>query len=244
MIKNKLIYHFSKIAPYGKQLTIKLNNGIKCNIRSKTMDKAVLKEVWITNLYGKHSFDIKEKDVVVDIGAHIGMFAIYAAHKAKNGKVISFEPFIKNYELLESNAKINNLKNLKTQNVAVGKKNGQQRLYLSPDNNTGGHSLYLKTENNDSFVDIPTISYNSMIENYKLDKIDYLKLDCEGAEYDILFNASKQAISKIEKIVMECHPHKDNTKEKMIEFLKDSGFELIIDNSAQTTELMIYAKRI
>jgi FkbM family methyltransferase len=228
MIQSKLAYHFSKIAPYGKKITIKLKNGLKFKVRARTMDKAVLKEVWVNNLYGRHNFEISENDTVIDIGGHIGFFSIYAACKAKMGKVITFEAFNENYKLLKENIDLNKISNITLENTAVGKENGTSRLFLSADNNTGGHSLHLKKESG-NFIDIPVMAFDEVLKKYKLEKVDYLKLDCEGAEFDILLNASEESLKKIKKIVMECHDHGNNTSEKMVKFLEKKGFKVIAD---------------
>ena len=76
-VKKKLVYHYSKFAPYNKVLTINLDNGLKFKFRGRTSDRTVIKEVWAREIYSKYGFDIKENDTVIDLGGHIGIFTVF-----------------------------------------------------------------------------------------------------------------------------------------------------------------------
>lgn len=242
MIKNKLAYHFSKIAPYGKRFQLRLNNGLKFTMRSRTMDKAVFKEVWVKDLYGRHDFNIDNADTIIDIGAHIGLFSVYAATKSQLGKVYAFEPFGENFELLQMNLNNNSISNVVAEEVAIDKENGISKLYLSPDNNTGGHSFHLK-KNSGYFVDVATLSLASVVEKYELSVIDYLKMDCEGAEFEILYNTTRESLAIVQKLVLECHPYNDYTVEEMKNYLCENGFSVIVEDTEHSGSVMMYARR-
>lgn len=76
-------------------------NNLKFIVRLFTYDTWILDEIIFRNVYNCPGYEIKNDDTVIDIGAHIGVFTIYAASKAKNGKVFSFEPLKDNYLLLK-----------------------------------------------------------------------------------------------------------------------------------------------
>ena len=247
-VKKKLVYHYSKFAPYGKVLTLTLDSGIKYNFRARTTDRTAIKEVWARDIYVKHGFDISENDVVFDLGGHIGTFAVLAGSRATKGKVVAFEPMKDNFEVLKSNVALNKLSNVSAENVAISNENGLRTFYLSSQEagkkvgyGTGGHSFFPSKEREQK-IEVNTVTLESMMEKYGVDKIDYLKLDTEGAEYDILFNTKNETLAKIQKIAMELHPFEDNTKEKMIDFLIDNGFENIVDKYGES-EYMVYSTR-
>lgn len=247
-VKKKLVYHYSKFAPYGKMLTINIDNGLKYFFRAGSMDRNVIKEVWAKNIYTKHNYDIQENDVVFDIGGHIGAFSVLAASKAINGKVFAFEPMKDNYEILLSNIKLNLFTNIISENVAVSKDNGIRSFYISSHKtsskvgyNTGGHSFFPSKKSGEK-IDVKTVTLETLMKKYNVEHINYLKLDTEGAEYDILFGASKETLQKIEKIVMELHPFGENTKDKMLDFLQKNGFKNTVDKYGEN-EFMIYSKR-
>lgn len=249
-LKIKPVYYYSKIAPLGKILTIKINDRIKFLFRARTMDRTVLKEVWTRGSYSKEGFEIQETDTVIDIGGHIGVFAVFAANLARKGHVYSFEPFKENYDLLRKNVALNEFQNVTMENLAIGKENGQFRFYIRPKKlkkgevayNSGGHSFHL-IKDSDTYIDVQTKSFDTIVENYKFDKIDFLKIDCEGAEFDILFNASEETLKKVSKITMECHPFEDNTKDDMVEFLEKNGFKCIVEKDGKYDLYLIHATR-
>lgn len=238
-LKGKFWYHLSKIAPMNTRIPISLTNGLKFIIRARTMDKSVLKEVWIKSIYHKYGIGIEEGDTVVDIGAHIGLFSIYASSLSKTGKVYAFEPFPKNFEKLKEHKDLNHQDNLLIFNKAIADKEGVETLYLSPDNNTGGHSLHLKTQTNAITAQVETLSLASFCKNEHIDRIDYLKIDCEGAEFNIL-QSGESILQRVKKLVLECHPHGDNTVDSMIELLDRQNFEVTreINNSPSGNEML------
>lgn len=211
-----------------KSIVYKFRNGLKFKVRAGTSDRNILNEVFIEDFYEKE-FNVKRGDVVVDIGANIGAFTILAAGK-KAGKVYSFEPFKQNYELLKQNVALNSFTNVDAINKAVYNKEGEKKLILAGGGNFGGNSFakdHWQTKESENYETVKTISLNKFLTEKRIQRIDILKIDCEGSEYEILFNASKKTLSKIKKITMEFHNFKDNKDStKLVEFLKENQFEV------------------
>jgi FkbM family methyltransferase len=242
ILKGKLAYHLSKIAPMNFSIPIKLVNGLKYMVRARTMDRSVLKEVWIKNIYNKHGVKVNEGDTVVDIGAHIGVFSVYAAELSKTGSVYAFEPFINNYRMLEKHKIINHKENLFIYNKGISDREGTQTLFLSPDNNTGGHSLHLKNHS-DRKAEIQTITLSGFCDREKIHKIDFLKMDCEGAEFEIL-RSDESILQKVNKIVMECHPYGNNSVEDIVSILERNGFKVVRESNNSPNGIeMLYAMK-
>jgi FkbM family methyltransferase len=249
-LKKQPVYFYSKFAKFGKRLKIKVAEDVHMLFRARTLDRAVLKDVWTKGVYSREGFEIEENDTVVDIGGHIGCFSVFAATKARNGKVYAFEPFFENFEMLLANRELNKRNNIVAENVAIGKEDGTFTFYIRPDElakgeiayNSGGHSFHLIKESGIS-VEIPTISFDSMIRQCGISKIDFLKMDCEGAEFDIIYNASKDSLSKVSKIAMECHPHDGHTKEAMVDFLERNGFTCLSNKDSKYDLYLVYAIR-
>ena len=227
-----------------KEDIIEFKNGIKCIIRNKSDSIAFLEVFFLNTNDWINEFKIKEKDIVVDIGAHVGYFSIYSAINAKNGKIFAFEPYSKSFEVLKQNLEINKIKNVIPQNLGVSKKSGTCILYFKK-NFAIGNSIYKKIDS-DSKVEIETISLQEIIKNNDLQRINILKLDCEGAEYQILLNLDHQTLQKIDKIVSEMHPKIENFKIKDVEdFLTMHGFDVKIIsplNNISKELVMLYAK--
>lgn len=240
-LKGKLKYQLSKLLPLNTNVKISLRNGLEFILRARTMDRSVLKEVWIKEIYNKHGVKVEKGDTVIDIGGHIGIFSIYAAHLSETGKVYAFEPFIENFNRLEDHKKINHKENLTAFNKGVAETRGKKTLFLSPDKNTGGHSMHLKNQS-DRKVEIETINLIEFCEEYKIDKIDFLKLDCEGAEFDIL-KGSEAILKRVRKVIMECHPYGENTCDKMVSLFENNGFRVMRESNHIGGIEMLYCKR-
>lgn len=242
ILKGKFAYHFSKIAPRNFNVRINLKNGLKFIVRARTMDRSVIKEVWIKNIYNKYGIKVNEGDTIIDIGAHIGVFSIYAAELNKTGKIYAFEPFIDNFRILENHKIINNKENLFIYNKGISDREGIQTLYLSPDNNTGGHSLHLKNHS-DKKIEIETMTLSDFCDREKINKIDFLKMDCEGAEFEIL-KYDETVLQKVNKIVMECHPYENNSVESIAIILERNGFKVTKESNNSPNGIeMLYAMK-
>lgn len=239
MLRKGIKYHLLKVLPYGKEVKINLGNGLKYILRSKTMDKSILKEIWITNLYDKHGIRVEKGDTVIDIGAHVGIFSTYASQRVGEGRVFAFEPHPDNFKMLSRHKEINGLSNLSVNNLAITGESGNKNLNVSPDNNTGGHSLYLKADSSKK-IEVETMSLREFCEQEKIEKINFLKLDCEGAEFEIL--KSDQAIlDRVEKVILECHPYEGNPASDMMEILEKNNFQLYRDSDIDLNKAhMIY----
>ncbi len=79
--------------------------GLKLKIRTKSTDLMALTHVWLIEEYDNPDLKISNNDTIVDIGAHIGLFSLFAAQFCKKGRVFCFEPVSDNYELLLENIK-------------------------------------------------------------------------------------------------------------------------------------------
>jgi FkbM family methyltransferase len=217
-----------------EKIQMNLRNGIKFKIVSNSNDDGMLEEIWINNVYTPNKFVIHENDVIVDIGAQKGFFSIFAGIN-NNVKVYSFEPEPLNFSFLQENVKLNGLeKNIFIFNLAVAKNSGKKRLFID-ESNTGGHSMFTKTGN---FLNVNCITLPEIMESHKLNKINLLKMDCEGAEYEILFNTEEKFFKKIDKIVMEAHEFDNHRIVDIEKFL--IKLEYIVNKSGP----YLYARRV
>jgi len=175
-------------------------SGIKIKLRVNSTDLMAFTHVWLIEEYSGKNFKFNDTDTIIDVGAHIGLFALYTSQFCKRGKIICYEPIKENYQMLLSNLELNNLSNVISYNKAVSKTNSQIRIYINSDES--GHSMFKPQEN---FVDVDSISLQQIIDENHLDSIDFLKLDCEGAEYEIIENLPKTKFTQIKRMVIEYH---------------------------------------
>jgi FkbM family methyltransferase len=238
-IKNWMIpvaYYFG--LKKGKK-KINFKNGIQCIIRNKFDVIAFYENFFMETNCPTDLMSIRKKDVIIDIGAHVGYFTLYASNIAKEGKIYSFEPTNQTYQILEENVILNKLKNVKTTNCGVSDQVGTAILYID-DENSIGNSMFIS--NNKKIEKIKVTNINKIIGDNHIDKINLLKLDCEGAEFSILMKLSNREIEKIEKISVEVHLDLSETNLKDLEdHLRNNGFKVVTRPTKVKNLVMLYA---
>jgi len=237
-IKSWPLYFLDYLKLAGKRrITYELRNGVSYAARTGTLDLGIVNEIWVHQHYVPKGFEIREGDVVVDMGAHIGIFSVFASRLAGKGRVYSFEPTPENFELLEHNIKLNRADNILAFNLAMADKTGQREISICA-SNSGGHSFYSDTGNK---IIVNTISLKEFVDQNGIFKINFMKLDCEGAEYDILLACPNEVLAKVEKISMEYHNLDELRNVSVIkEFLEKKGFEVCVESEKSC---MLYARR-
>lgn len=224
-----------------KKSTVTFKDGTKCILRNKSDSIAFYENFFMKINTSNESFKINEDDIVVDVGAHVGYFTILAAKKAKNGHIFAIEPDTESIETLKKNTKMNHLKNVTIINSAVSNKKGLLTFYKDKDNYIASsifESLDTKQEQ------IQSMRIDDIIKENNIEKIDFLKMDCEGAEYEIILNLNDTALTKIRKISLEVHDYiKGFSKKQIIKFLESKNFKVDttypLDKSSKIS--MIYA---
>lgn len=199
-------------------------SGMKMKIRTNSTDLDTFCLIWLLKDYGRFNFVIKPDDVIIDIGAHIGTFSLYASQFCTQGKIFCYEPSNENFELLKENIKQNKIKNIFPENLAVSKSNDKVTFYINPDKTA--NSMYDKTSES---ISVQSTTLQQIFDLNKLENCNYLKLDCEGAEYDIIESLPEEYFKKIEKMYIEYHfsDSKPLLLENMIKKLESASFKII-----------------
>lgn len=211
----------------------RLRNGYRFNVRGNSDDRHVIFEVLIKKIY---PMKIKQGSIVVDIGAHIGCFTIHAARPAV--KVFSYEPFPENFNALVSNLKLNNISNVNVFLMAVSGKRGTQTLFI-PDNESysGRYSLY--PGRGTRTIKTKSITLDDVFKENNLHQIDLLKIDCQGAEYEILYSTNAKTYQKIQVIVVECEVFQEKPGWSLAglkTYLEQAGFQVAVSENILCAE--------
>lgn len=208
---------------------VKLSNNISIDVVRGS--DFILKEIWEENIYNI-DYNIKNNDVVFDIGANQGIFSIYAA--SKGAIVHSCEPVPSNYKILVQNIDNNSMfDRINPINFAISSIEEDVILQLPNAKEicpTGMGSIsqesinHLKENINFNTIDISvkTKKLGDWISSSKVNKIDLMKIDCEGAEVDILKSISFNDAQKIKNLVMETHRGYD--EKDLVNILNQLGF--------------------
>jgi FkbM family methyltransferase len=158
--------------------------------------ETVSKEIFEDNIYEKF-FEVEKGDIVFDIGASLGPFT-YSILDKEPSHVFCFEPSYEEFKTLVLNTRHGNVTQI---NKGISDKVGEFNFEFVFDN-SGTHKLYSTT-------------FKKVISDYNIEKIDFLKTDCESGEYDI-FNLENLFWIKnnVKKIAGEWHLGDDWMKEK------------------------------
>jgi FkbM family methyltransferase len=193
-----LFIRFSPFTSADTEALVITRNGLRCVLRPKRGDLSILNEILRHDLYSQWS---PINGTVVDIGAHIGAFAVHAG--ASSDTMICYEPHPHNFELLQKNIAINALNNAKAIQQAVGDTRGIKRLSVFG-KKSYGHTFY--PSNGRDFVstiDVESVTLADVLRSNGLDRIDFLKMHCEGAELDILTHTPQNVWDRVGTIVIK-----------------------------------------
>jgi FkbM family methyltransferase len=211
------------------------------------MDIWSIKETVLDCFYTRYSVPIQNGWYVLDVGAGIGDFSLYAAYGNPNTKVFAYEPFLESYQLLVRNINLNGFENIQPVHSALWRESGILQLDIS-----GGEPLQIMSIDPGEDVDVQgaakvkAISLAGVFDQHGIDHFDIIKLDCEGAEYEILMDTSSEVFKKIDRIIMEYHDIDETYHHKQLaSFLKGMDYEVFCyDNFVHENIGYLYAEHM
>lgn len=163
----------------------------------------------------------RKGDVFIDVGAHIGKYAIAVAKTIGNqGTVVAIEPNQENYQALKKNVELNRRENIISLNLAAWKNNDEIDLFTG--HLAGHHSAKIDWKLGSAKV--RAMSLDNVLKQLSIDKIDWIKIDVEGAEWEVLCGLRETVAKYKPKIVAEIS-HENRNKFK--ELLERQGYGMI-----------------
>lgn len=195
-----------------------LRSGTKIFLSSNPHDIITVMVNFCRNEYGL----ILPGWTVVDVGANIGAFTVMAMESGASN-VIAFEPNREAFETLSKNVQKNGFQQaVRIHQRAVSDSSGQT-LYI-PDRSSPYNKTKRKSESGAANA-VSTISLSDALSDF--DHIDLMKLDCEGAEYQIILDSKIEVFNKIDRIRMELHPSRQHTRAQVVQHLESNGLSLV-----------------
>lgn len=183
-------------------------------VRRNASDLLTIREVWSDHFY----LDPPPGGMVVDIGANIGAFAVFAARHAKH--VFAFEPLTDNVRILKRNTQ--SLRNVTVFPIAVAGSH-EMRTFTFNDIMPGNASMVTKRGMHQETVQ--TITLTEVLDLCCIPRIHLLKMDIEGAEYELLSAAPPETLRRIDAITMEFHDFlPTHHYSSLIRILKEADF--------------------
>jgi FkbM family methyltransferase len=178
--------------------------------------------VFVREEYGR----LERFRTILDVGANLGCFALYAAQRCPDAKIYCYEPERRNFESLVRNLKINELAGqVSAFQCAVASSGRRRELAVTEESLRNSFHIFPPEATRET-VDCMTLP--NILETQKLGTVDLLKMNCEGAEYEILEGCSDADLRRITNIRLEYHnmPSLKRTGEDLAKFLQDRGYRI------------------
>ncbi len=162
---------------------------------------------------------------VLDIGANAGFFSLFAASRFADSRIHSFEPIPSNFKQLTRNRELNPGQQWTLHNKAVAGSDEAVTLTFDPEDSFTTSASITQPQQGDS-VTVPGIRLDTFCSESGIERCHFLKMDCEGAEFDIFYNCSPETLARIDVIAMEVHPDSQpgHDMESLEKFFSDHGF--------------------
>jgi len=185
-------------------LVFETRNGVIVEVPERllqTFKEIFMDECYLAGLERKISSD----STIIDIGANAGYFTLFAT-SLWQAKLFSFEPVPVNYAQLKRNRDLNSTREIKCFPQAVAGHSGKINLTFDPsDSFTTSATMFTSEKAADKSLAVPCLTLQQLMDENNIKKCDLLKMDCEGAEYDILYNCPADYLQRIDQIAMEVH---------------------------------------
>ncbi len=234
----KALYDYESAGIHGVDLVVPLQkDGLVIFISTKDIIG------WKIYFFGEYETDtnnvlekyIKPDDVVIEAGANIGSETLLIARMLKQGRIYAFEPNPYTFERLKINASINELHNISAFDYALGESDTTIQFNIYPKNfcNSGMSSKYMETSNTRK-IDVTQKKLDSFLKENNINKVDFIKMDIQGAEMDMIAGAAETIARHKPTIFTEaCEPYNDT--KVLFDTLKNAGYNVYLIGEHQTT---------
>lgn len=186
-----------------REEVVEVEGGLRIALRAGTQDEGIVREVWTDRAYPLERVELREGDAIVDAGAQIGAFTLYAARTP--ARIVALEPAPMNLALLRANLARNGLaERVEVHGLALGPEGRERALLFLSYTNTGGASIIGRVG---PPVAVEALSLAKLLERFALPRCRVLKIDVEGGEYPILYSSSKETLARVDHLFVEAESH-------------------------------------
>ena len=218
---------------------MELKDGAKYLVRARSTDLSVINEATMFNPYfGSGHIKLAADSVVLDVGANIGDLAVQLGRSCSRGRVYTVEPVSENMNMIRIQTLLNGIGNVVMIKAALGGAEGEVEI-----NTAGSRSSVHWGDNPGEKVEkVRCTTLATVMQEQGIEKLDLLKLDCEGAEWEI-FPTSEALLPRIRQICMEYHSTKEWNQVRLAEWLRARGYEVWYTGDAKTWNGLLWAVR-
>lgn len=238
----ELVYKLIDILNRGK--------GLKRTVNGHTLRLPTRYFKYFPKDYESENFELLSENcnpgaVVMDIGAHIGLFSVVAAQvTGKTGKVYAFEPTPTTYALLQKTVVINHEEQvIETIQKAVGKENGKITFFITDTKADNANSLVNYRDVSSAHgIDVEVTSVDDFVKEKNINKLDFIKIDVEGVEYDTLLGTANTLKTLKPVCIVSIHPKaiaaKGDKLQDIYDFIVGCNYRIMLDKKPFSKEAL------
>ncbi len=206
------------LARHRMRFRMRDESRISCRIA----DSGGLLSVHVDRDYDIPGLDWSKARTIVDVGAHVGSFTIWAALRSPTARLLAIEPNPETFPLLLQNLHDNGLQHRVTAvNVAVGASPGVAALKFIE------HSLGTRVaRSGEGRLTVTVQTLEQLFADAGMDEVDLLKMDCEGMEYEVFGALRPDQLRQISAITCEYHPEPGHDVKELDKILSSVGFRI------------------
>lgn len=224
----------------GKSNAFQFNmrNGFQIQVPRKMLPP--FKESFLDQVYLKNfpsTQFLEGNPTIMDIGGNVGYFSLFMFSQNSAAKVYSFEPMPFNFSQMRSYAETYPNFEWHIENKAIGPNNDPLVLYTSTVDEFSTMAGVFGDERRSKSIEVESKTISQVIDENHLGKIDLMKLDCEGSEYEIFKSMTENQIKAVSHYSIETHPgnNKEESHEFLLNFLKEHGYQAVDQMNADGT---------
>ncbi len=191
-------------------------------------DESVVAEIFRWREY-KAAEDIIRKSMlpIVDAGAHIGIFSLYASALNPDAKIYALEPEKENFALLLRNISKNRLDNVRTMKTALAAVTEKRELAIAAD--SINHCLRTGTGTASAaerYEKVSAVSLSDFLRSEHLDAVGLMKMDIEGGEYEVFESMTPEDFLRIHALILEYHEYGGRSRRELEKIFRSQGFSV------------------
>jgi FkbM family methyltransferase len=217
--------------------TFKFRNGFKLNVSRKMLGP--FRECFFDDVYLKYfdNADFPRQPLILDIGANVGFSALYFFYQFPGAAIHSFEPMPFCQGIIEKYNQQFPSFNWSLHKYGLWKTTGSLEFFTDSTDDFSTVSGVNASGGRQKRITVQVKAIADIFEENNFVKIDLMKLDCEGAEYSILYNMPDAMLNAIQRLAIETHISEEGNKADLEAFLLSKGFKLT--NSLKGTDYIV-----
>lgn len=225
----KALYNYESVKFKGIDIVAPLqDDGLVCLVNTKDLIG------WKIFFFGEYENDtnkilelyLKQDDIVLEAGANIGSETLLISKILNKGTIYCFEPNPYSFERLKINISINELKNVYAYDYALGEADSKIKFHIYPKGfcNSGMSSKYMETSITHEITVIQK-TVDTFVHENNITKLDFIKMDIQGAEMDLL-NGASETLKRFKPTIFTeaCEPYNDT--KQLYEILVSLGYDV------------------